>query len=577
MTNKNKNEIAGVTNCTLFILFFFLLFSCQKQNNKSEVIGYSGQLVEEGNTKLYDSLPSFVFKQNGMYATGLFCVDLDNNGYMDVVNANGNDMCPQPLTMYNNWGKETGEPYYLPNYADDKGFNTRIKIGDLNKDGWQDIIMISVFKRAQFDPKLYKFQSDLNGSDLYKPGSVKVYMNNRGSIPSTATYEIELGTFPFDIDLGDFDADGDLDLAVANIGQLNENGMFVPAKSVICLNENGILKNKKIWETDYSFNAMSIKFADVNLDGLLDLTIGHTPGHVRDKWSKTQEAISVFYGKLDRNNKIAIDINVGWSFGFGSSLSAVTLNIGLLREGENSVPNKKDVAFLVGVQGVKGNEEAFKLVNSHRMLNSNNYVGENFFVIGCEEKKVYWKTDVTDMNVNKPSFSSMGDLDNDGYADLVLGFFKIEGGDLNDGAPFFIFEGKRGDANGSRFKQIFRSKVHGVNQEIFLGYARQYNKVKWNKIEQRRFAQLCSPNKPVVTLPCNVVVSIDSVKVDQVVQNDGAYSWNYATNVLTLNNSYTHSVAVEVVYKTPLKKDIYIAYWNANIGNAIYYSQYSKP
>jgi hypothetical protein len=572
----NTNKIAGVTNYTLFILFSFWMFSCQNQKNESEIIGRSGQLLEEDNTELYDSLPSFVFKQNGMYTTGLFCVDLDNNGYMDVVNANGNDMCPQPLTIYNNWGKETGEPYYLPNYADDKGFNTRIKIGDLNKDGWQDIIMISVFKRVQFDPKSYKSQSDLNGSDLFKPGSVKVYMNNKGSIPSTATYEIELGTFPFDIDLGDFDADGDLDLAVANISQLNENGVFGPAKSVICLNENGILNNKKIWETDYSFNAMSIKFADVNLDGLLDLTIGHSPGHVGGKRTKTNEAISVFYGKLNRNNKIGIDTNVGWSFGFGSSLAAVTLNIGLLREGEKSVPNKKDVAFLVGVQGVKEDEEAFKLVKSHRMLNSSNYVGENFFVVGCEEKKTYWKTDVTDMNVNKPSFSSMGDLDNDGYADLVLGFFKMEGGDLNDGAPFFIFEGKPEDTNGSIFKQIYRSKPHGVNQEIFLGYARQYNKVKCNKIEQRRFTQVCSPNKPVITLPCNVVVSIDSVKVNQVVQDYGTYSWNYATNVLTLNTSVTHAVEVEVTYKTPLKKDIYITYWNANKGNVIYCSQYSK-
>lgn len=572
MTNKNK-----IANCTLFILSSFLVFSCQNQKNKSEIIGFTGQLVEEGNTELYDSLPSFVFKQNGMYATGLFCVDLDNNGYMDVVNANGNDMCPQPLTIYNNWGKETGEPYYLPNYADDKGFNTRIKIGDLNKDGWQDIIMISVYKRAQFNPESFTSQSDLNVSDLYKPGSVKVYMNNRGIIPSTATYEIELGAFPFDIDLGDFDADGDLDLAVANLGQFNEKGVFAPSKSVICINENGILKNKKIWETNYSFNAMSIKFADVNLDGLLDLTIGHSPGHAGEKRSKTNDAISVFYGRLDNNTKIGIDTNVGWSFGFGSSLAAVTLNIGLLREGENSVPNKKDVAFLVGVQGVKGNEEAFKLVNSHRIINSSNCLGEDFYVIGCQEKKTYWKTAATDMNVNKPSFSSMGDLNNDGYADLVLGFFKMEEGNFDDGAPFFIFEGKRGDANGSRFKQIYRSKAHGVNQEIFLGYARKYTKVKSNKIEQRRFTQLFSLNRPVITLPCNVVLSIDSVKVDKVMQNYGAYSWNYASNILTLNTSVTHAVEVEVVYKTPLKKDIYIAYWNANIGNAIYYSQYSKP
>lgn len=182
------------------------------------------------------------------------------------------------------------------------------------------------------------------------------------------------------------------------------------------------------------------------------------------------------------------------------------------------------------------------------------------------------------MKVSKPSFSSIGDVNNDGYADLILGFFKKKGSNLNNGAPFFIFKGIYEDSNEPRFKQIFRSRGYGVNQEIFLGYARKFDEIHPDKIEQRKFTQEYTNSKPVITLPCNVILSIDSVKVDGATQKNDAYNWNYATNVLTINNNnFKNNVALEVTYTTPLKKDIYIAYWNANKGNVIYYSKYVKP
>lgn len=558
--------ITKITHYAVLITFLFSLFSCE---NKKKIFNISDQPQKSVDSTLYSPTPSFTFKQNGMYSTGLACVDLNNNGYMDVVNANGNDMSSQPLTFY--YSKEGGftSSYNLPNYSDEKGYNSRVKIGDLNNDGFQDIVMITVFKINYYTPK------DTILSKLYKQGCVKIYMNKNGIIPTRTTQVIKLNSFPFDIDLGDIDGDGDLDLAIANMGRLNSNDQFTSANSVIHLNKNGKIEAKESWKTDNSYNATSIKYADVNLDGLMDLTIGHK----NESNQKNNQALSVFYGKLNAQKKSKIDTKVGWSFGFGKNLDAVSLKIGLLREGKNNIPDKKDIAFIVGVQASVNNNDKLNSTKNAVNLNSNGTPGQEFYVIGHQEKKIYWKTDVVDMKVQQPSFSTMGDVNNDGYADLVLGFFKMINGDLNEGAPFFIFAGNSGIEKEPTFNKFFTSKGKGVNQEICLTTTFQYNNTS-NYIEQRSFTQKYTPNKTVVTLPCNVILSIDSVKVAGKTQSIRNYSWNYGSNLITLNNNIIYSlnkdINIEITYKTPLTKDIFVSYWNPNKGNVIYNSNYSK-
>jgi len=96
-------------------------------------------------------------------------------------------------------------------------------------------------------------------------GSNKVYLNEGGTLQTTAAWLDEDSNSTRSVAWGDVDGDGDLDLAVGNWAQPNK----------VYLNEGGTLLTTAAWVSSDSDDTFSIAWADVNGDGALDLAAGN--------------------------------------------------------------------------------------------------------------------------------------------------------------------------------------------------------------------------------------------------------------------------------------------------------------
>lgn len=524
------------------------------------------------NTALYNELQTFDFIQNGMYATGISCADLDRNNFMDIVNSNGNDMAPNPLTYYPNWGLSTGIPYpYIPNYTQQIGFNTRLQLGDLNNDGWTDIVMVTVFDKEALHTAAFKQQYDVHYFDIHKPGSLKIFMNNKGSIPNSATYELTMTSFPFDIDLGDVDADGDLDLLVAYLWQKGTNNTPVGARAEIFENRAGKITQNTLWRSKNAYQALSTSFADINQDGLLDVVLGVKA------FKRGDNGIHAFLGKTE-NGHFTIDTLPEWNYAIQSSLSAFSLNIGLLREG-GSPPEKEDVFCVVGAQYM-ANQGVTKQLRTPgvKHLAATQNESEDFYAIRFSDSTCLWKTEAKTLQVREPSFAAIGDVNNDGLADLVSGFFKTADGSLNEGGPFFVFNGSLTPEQQYTFNESFRSKTLGVHQEISLSYAGNCDPTQQTIVREKVFVTKVQQEGTTISIPCNTVMDIVGVTLEGNEVSRAQFSWSTNSNLLTLSKSagWTTGAALKIRYLTTLRKDIFLSYWNANKGNSIYFSSFQK-
>ena len=117
-------------------------------------------------TQIYSQVP---FLQNpdwtstdvSSVSTGGAFADIDNDGWLDFVVANGNDIHRQKVVVYYNNGDGTFPT--TPNWqSTDIDYHGHLDIGDVNQDGWLDVA-VSVY---------------LGASRFNSPGKVKLYLNN---------------------------------------------------------------------------------------------------------------------------------------------------------------------------------------------------------------------------------------------------------------------------------------------------------------------------------------------------------------------------------------------------------------
>ena len=73
------------------------------------------------------------------YTTGGSLVDVDLDGDLDLIAANGNDMLPGHLVVYFNRGD--GLPDVPQWYSEIPRYYGHIDTGDLNGDGWPDVVV----------------------------------------------------------------------------------------------------------------------------------------------------------------------------------------------------------------------------------------------------------------------------------------------------------------------------------------------------------------------------------------------------------------------------------------------------
>ncbi|MBD3237910.1 MAG: T9SS type A sorting domain-containing protein [Candidatus Eisenbacteria bacterium] len=198
-----------------------------------------------------ETSPAWESSPLGHFGTGGAWADIDRDGWLDLVVANGNDMSRQQLVVYHNNGDGTfpTEPSWR---ADDLDYHGHLDVGDIDGDGWPDVA-VAVF---------------LGPAGFGDPGHVKVYRNDgAGALAATPSWSSAESFFCFSVALGDADGDGDLDLACA----CGEDYEDHPEPQRIFFNHGGTLEATASWRSDEIDYALDVFWGDVEGDGDQDL------------------------------------------------------------------------------------------------------------------------------------------------------------------------------------------------------------------------------------------------------------------------------------------------------------------
>lgn len=233
----------------------WLLLACTASDTPSDDpidttvdTGDSG-VVEEA---VFDEIPDWESFETGV-ATGLAWADLNQDGFAELVIAYGNDIQKGPLSVYENIGGILDTHTHWE--SDTRAFYGHIDVGDVNGDGWIDVVA------SRF----------LGNDGFSEPGGVDVYLNREGILEPTPSWQSSESFYSFSCALGDVDRDGDLDLAVA-VGEPYYNE---PNQSHVYLNNGSGGFGSIAWSTQNSRHSMDVTWADFDGDGWLDLAFAN--------------------------------------------------------------------------------------------------------------------------------------------------------------------------------------------------------------------------------------------------------------------------------------------------------------
>lgn len=182
------------------------------------------------------------------FSTGGVLADIDDDGDLDLVTGNGNDMDRDPNRVYYNENDMLEETASWS--SADIAFNGHISLGDMDADGDLD------FAVAGF----------AGGGWVSDPS--RVYTNDGGTFSTNPVWLGADTLHAFSCDWGDADGDGDLDLAIAAGNDYIDDKK---QKVVIFKNTDGVLSAEPMWESEDADYNMDVCWVDIDGDGDLDL------------------------------------------------------------------------------------------------------------------------------------------------------------------------------------------------------------------------------------------------------------------------------------------------------------------
>jgi hypothetical protein len=197
-------------------------------------------------------------KALGLFGVDVALADLNGDLFPELIESSGANTSPQPLIVYAN--RTWAEPFeaYPSWYSATIEHRGALAIGDLFGDGRMEVVVPVMFDRLRTDG-----------------GWIEVFSNTPDAGLSSAPQTLDLGVpgmNPVAVALGDLDGDGDLDLVAVGVFGLIANNALLPAPVLLYLNQDdgGFARPVSLG----NLAAASVKLADLNADGWLELIVG---------------------------------------------------------------------------------------------------------------------------------------------------------------------------------------------------------------------------------------------------------------------------------------------------------------
>jgi hypothetical protein len=305
----------------------------------------------------FNTTPTWISTDISNYSTGCAWADINKDGWLDLVVANGNDMARQRVVVYYNSG--TGTLPTAPNWqSSDIDYHGHLSVGDVNKDGYPDVAVSVYIGTAGFSQK----------------GKVKLYLNNNGALSSSPSWVSKDSLYTFSCAFGDADGDGDLDLAVAGGEAYNNRA----EQNRIYYNNQGRLDSLPRWKSREAGYSYDVTWADFDNDGDLDLVFAN------------ERALNRIY------------MNYGDSIGTSAAWSSAD---GILQANSLFVANVNSDGFLdlaISDNNQLGGTGRFKIYRNQA---------------GRLDSIPYWTSAFSGYG----SGLNLADIDNDGDCDLITG------------------------------------------------------------------------------------------------------------------------------------------------------------